>query len=591
MSQYATKLAQVRSLINDKPEQARVMCQRLVQVAPRDPWVQATMSRVMLRLGNTVQGLQYAQRAAELAPNEPILLVAHAELLAYEGQAVKALEVLERAVAIAPTDITCAVHHALALQRIERYAEAEAACRRGLGLDPRHGTLQSLLSGVLVNLGRIEEAVDVARAACEAHPEDHYLASSLAFMLNYRPGATPQEVIAAHRNYGEVLDRTDPIPVRRFTNSRDPERRLRIGLLSPDFLQHSVAYFIEPWLEHFCPQGIELVVYHTNRMADAITARLKTMVLSKGGSWHVMDNISDGGLAEKIFADRIDILMELSGHTHLHSLVALHRRPAPVQVTYLGYPNTTGLRQVDYRLVDSISDPPGAADALATERLARLDPCFLCYKPPADAPDCRTDSASNRPITFGSFNTLQKINRSLVAFWARLLQSVPGSRLVLKAGPAADASLRESAMARFAAAGLDPARVEFLPRVASVTDHLALYGLVDVALDTFPYNGTTTTCEALYMGVPVVTLAGNMHPGRVGASLLTCVGLGDLVAHSEEEYLAIAQRLAADQARRADLRTRLRGMVLSSPLCDAPAFAKRLDEAFRRMWRSWCEGY
>jgi predicted O-linked N-acetylglucosamine transferase (SPINDLY family) len=590
MSQHASKLAQIRALINDKPEQARAMCQRLVQVAPRDPWVQATMSRVLLRLGNTKQGLHFAQRAAELAPDQPILLAAHAELLAYESEPVKALEVLDRAVALAPNDATCAQHRALALQRLERYAQAETECRRALQLHPGDAALQSLLAGVLVHLGRIEDAVEVVGAASAAHPDDQYLASSFPFMLNYQPGATPQEVFAAHRNYGHVLDRIDYMPVRVFANTRDPDRRLRIGVLSPDLLKHSVSYFIEPWVEHYRPEAFEVVAYHTNRLADAVTARLKALVLSKGGAWQVMDNISDGALAEKIFADRIDILMELSGHTHLHSLVALHRRPAPVQVTYLGYPNSTGLRQVDYRLVDSITDPPGAADALATERLFRLDPCFLCYKPPAGAPTSNIPDPTS-DITFGSFNTLQKLNRSLVAFWTRLLQSVPNSRLLLKSGATSNLDLRDGVIARFAGAGIEPGRVEFLPYTPSIADHLALYGRVDIALDPFPYNGTTTTCEALYMGVPVVTLAGNMHPGRVGASLLTCVGLGDLVAHSEEEYLAIAQRLAADQARRADLRTRLRGMVLSSPLCDAPAFAKRLDEAFRRMWRSWCERY
>jgi predicted O-linked N-acetylglucosamine transferase (SPINDLY family) len=589
MSPNAAKLEHIRSLITDKPEQARAMCQRLVQSSPRDPWVQATMAKVLLRLGNTRQGLHYAQRAAELAPSEPNLLMAHAELLGYENGHEKALEILARALAIAPAHLGCWYHRALTLQRLSRFAESEVACRRALELDPGNAGLQSLLAGVLLNLGRIEETVAMARAACEAHPDDRFLASGLPLTLNYLPGASPREVFAAHRQYGELLDRTDPAPARTFTNTKDPGRRLRIGLLSPDLRQHSVAYFIEPWLEHYRPEAFEVVVYHTNRIADTVTARLQSLVASKGGAWHVMDNISDGGLAERIYADRVDILMELSGHTHAHSLPALHRRPAPVQVTYLGYPNTTGLKEVDYRLVDSMTDPPGEADALATEKLVRLDPCFLCYRPPADAPSCSHIPHPTSNITFGSFNTLQKLNEPLVHFWTRLLQAIPNSRLFLKAGSAANVGLRESVIGRFAAAGLELGRIEFLPHTPSIADHLALYARVDIALDPFPYNGTTTTCEALYMGVPVVTLAGNMHAGRVGASLLTCAGLADLIAHGEEEYLAIARRLAADPARRARLRGGLRATVLSSALCDAPAFAQRLDEAFRRMWRTWCE--
>jgi protein O-GlcNAc transferase len=586
MSQHAAKLEHIRALLQTRPDQARALCQRLAQSAPRDPYVQSTMARVLLFLGATQQGLHFAQRAADLAPNDPEMLMIHAEMLGYENQHEKALAAVDRALAVAPGHGGALYHRIIALQNMDRFEEAETACRRVLALDPDNAGLRSLLAGILLNLGRIEEAVAAIKAASEAHPDDKHLASGLALMLNYMPGAKPRDVLAAHTRYAQILDRAEPAPPRTFTNSRDPDRRLRLGLLSPDLRQHSVAYFIEPWLAHVRPESFELIVYQTNRVADAVTARLKALVLEKGGAWHVMDNISDPALAERIYSDRIDILLELSGHTHAHSLPALHRRPAPVQATYLGYPNTTGLSAVDYRIVDSITDPPGAADELATEKLVRMDP-FICYRPPGDAPAPRAARHASH-ITFGSFNTLQKLNDRLVLFWTRVLEAVPGSRLLLKGGSAANPSQRDSIFRRFTKAGLDPTRLEFLPRTQSIADHLALYEKVDIALDPFPYNGTTTTCEALFMGVPVITLAGDVHAGRVGASLLTCVGLKDLIADSEDGYIAIARQLAADTTRRAGLRTGLRATLLASPLCDAAAFSQRMDQAFRTMWRAWC---
>jgi predicted O-linked N-acetylglucosamine transferase (SPINDLY family) len=585
MSQHAAKLEHIRSLIHDKPEQARAMCQRLVQSAPRDPWTHATMARVLLRMGSTQQALHFAQRAAELAPADPNLLMSHAEFLGYENQPQKAEQVLRRALALDPSHMGCLHHLALTLQRLERPGEAEALCREGLRRDPNNQGLQSILAGVLLNLGRIEDSVALTRAASESNPDNPLLASGLALMLNYLPGATPQGSLAAHTRYANLLDRTDPAPPRTFTNTKDPSRRICVGIVSPDLRQHSVAYFIEPWLEHHS-ESIALVVYQTNRIADAVTARLKSLI--KPGNWRVMDNISDAALAEKIFADRIDILVELSGHTHAHSLPALHRRPAPIQATYLGYPNTTGLKEVDYRIVDSITDPP-PADQYVTERLLRLDPCFLCYKPPADAPPIeRRRPKIENDVTFCSFNALQKLNQHLVAFWSRLLNSIPNSRLLLKGGSPANTDLRTSITQRFAQAGLDPSRITFLPSAPTTAEHLALYNQADIALDPFPYNGTTTTCEALFMGVPVIALAGTMHSGRVGASLLNAVGLKDLIAESESDFISIAQRLASNESRRTQLRENLRAVLLSSPLCDARAFSKRMDHALRSIWQTWC---
>ena len=582
MSQHAAKLQQVQALLADKPEQARAMCQRIVQSAPRDPWAHAVMSGVFLRLGQTTQALHFAQRAHALAPHEPALAVEHARLLGIENQPEKGIALMRAVLATSPAHTGAGQTLATLLEQVEQHAEAEKVCRAGLAHATGDEGLEAILAGSLLNLGRIEETVALMEAASDRHPHSTHLASGLALMLNYMPGRTPEQVFAAHRRYAALLEASDPFPPRNYLNSRDPGKRLRVGILSPDLRQHSVASFMEPWFEHADAATIEFFVYQTNRIADGVTARLRALVEGKKGRWQVMDNISDHALAEKVFADRVDVLVELSGHTHAHSLAAMHRRPAPVQATYLGYPNTTGLRAIDYRIVDSHTDPAGA-EAFASEKLLRLDPCFLCYKPPTSTvtpPSAIRDPQS--PITFGSFNTPQKLNTGVIRVWARVLRESPGSRLLLKGGHPDDHGLREGVLARFAAAGADVSRVEFLARTKGIEEHLALYGRVDVALDPFPYNGTTTTCEALFMGVPVVTLEGRTHAGRVGASLLRCVGEEGLIARDEDEYVRIAAGTAGGR-RRGELRERL----LASALCDGPGFARRMEGALRGAWAAW----
>jgi predicted O-linked N-acetylglucosamine transferase (SPINDLY family) len=277
------------------------------------------------------------------------------------------------------------------------------------------------------------------------------------------------------------------------------------------------------------------------------------------------------------------VLVDLAGHTGEYRLPVLNRRPAPIVCTYLGYPNTTGVPGVGYRIVDHLTDPPGA---MATEELVRLDGCFVCYQPPADAPDVPVPQRA-APV-FGSYNALPKMRPAVVDLWSRILREVPGSRLVLKNAALGAESTRRRVLAAFEACAVPPERLDLLAPETALGGHLAQYGRVDVALDPFPYNGTTTTCEALWMGVPVVTLEGRAHAGRVGLSLLSAVGLGELVARTPDEYLRIAADLAADRPRLAELRRTLRDRVRTSVLTDAGSMARRLEDAYRRMWRRWC---
>jgi predicted O-linked N-acetylglucosamine transferase (SPINDLY family) len=373
-----------------------------------------------------------------------------------------------------------------------------------------------------------------------------------------------------------------------------PDRRLTLGFVSSDLRTHSISWFLLPLLANLDRKAFRVACYDTGVKADRVTERLRRL----SDVWRNLPRLTPSALSAQIRADGVDIAIDLSGHTAGHRLATLHMRPAPLQVTWLGYPNTTGVRAIDLRIVDAVTDPlmdDGASSerpsTVATERLLRLPECFLCYGPPDDAlePTMPEPGGSSGGVVFGSFSTLSKVNDACAALWAKVLGAVPGSRLLLKNRAFATPAVRDRVVRRLAAAGLDPARIEAAAWTDSTADHLAYYRRLHIALDTWPYCGTTTTCEALWMGVPVVTLAGATHASRVGASLLTTTELTDLIARTEEEYVSIAAALAADPARIAALRSSLRERMRRSPLCDAPGFAARFGAALRAEWIKACD--
>jgi predicted O-linked N-acetylglucosamine transferase (SPINDLY family) len=342
---------------------------------------------------------------------------------------------------------------------------------------------------------------------------------------------------------------------------------------------------VQPLLENHNRQAVEVFCYAEIMRPDDVTAHLQNFA----DHWRVTVGLSDDELAERIRTDAIDILVDLAGHAGPNRLQVFARKPAPVQVTWLGYPDSTGLDAMDYRLVDAVTDPPGESDALASETLVRLEGGFLCYggskdAPAPAAPPCLQSGA----ITFGSFNNPTKMSSATLDAWASLLARLSAARLLLKGGPFADAAARALCLARLNERGVAPERIEMLPWLDDPIAHQEAYNRVDIALDPFPYNGTTTTCEALWMGVPVVTLRGDRHAGRVGASLLEQIGLTELVASSVEEYVGLALTLARNGERLAELRHSLRPRMAASRLCDGPAFAQKIEAAFRSVWQYWC---
>ncbi|PIN16656.1 protein O-GlcNAc transferase [Handroanthus impetiginosus] len=375
-----------------------------------------------------------------------------------------------------------------------------------------------------------------------------------------------------------------------WDNIKDPERPLVIGYVSPDYFTHSVSYFIEAPLIYHDYGNYRVVVYSAVVKADAKTNRFRDRVLKHGGTWRDIYGIDEKKVASLVREDKVDILVELTGHTANNKLGMMACRPAPVQVTWIGYPNTTGLPTVDFRITDALADPPHTKQK-HVEELVRLPDSFLCYTPSPEAgPVSPTPALSNGFITFGSFNNLAKITPKVLQVWARILCAVPNSRLIVKCKPFCCDSVRQQFLSTLEKLGLESLRVDLLPLILLNHDHMQAYSLMDISLDTFPYAGTTTTCESLYMGVPCVTMGGLVHAHNVGVSLLKTVGLSNLVAKNEDEYVELALKLASDVTALANLRMRLRDLMLKSPLCGGPKFIQGLESVYRNMWRRYCKG-
>ncbi len=460
------------------------------------------------------------------------------------------------------------------LRRLGRPSEAAAQFRQALGDQPDDSRLLANLAGAENDLGDCESALAHFRQALEIDPSDLDIRSNLLLTLNYLENVTESEVFEAHQAYGRQLEGGVEAATPTVGESLRPP--LRVGLVSADLRRHSVAFFVESWLPHLDPGRIEVFVYLNHHRSDAVSERLSACC----AGWRKILGKSDDEVVRQIQADRISILIDLSGHSAGNRLPLFARRPAPRQVTWLGYPNTTGLSAVGYRLTDSYVDPPGENDTLHTEELVRLPAPFSCYLPSAEAPPVVSPPSQSRGyVTFGSFNNLAKLTPSVLAAWAGILQAVPDSRLLLKTRMLADPAIQAQIHQTFAESGIVRERIMLLARDSDTAEHLSRYNEMDIALDPFPYNGVTTSCEALWCGVPVVALAGNRHRSRVSASFLDVLGLDELVAGTVSDYVAIAVKLAGDKDRLAKLRTGMRERMAGSALMDGVGFAATFAQA------------
>ena len=551
-----------------------------LKIRPKDIDAMALLGELLSTAGQFDLAVQQFTRLVAMQPESGMLRYNLASALIDARRVKEAVVELERLQQAEPGNIAPYLALAVAYVEVDQTAKAIEAARRAVAIDPTLAAAAGNLSYAYTRAGMTEESYRAARIGVDANPNEPKLRSMMLLAMNYTD-ATPEAIAQAHRDYGRVVGpavrpaRTDP----------EPERPIRVGLLSGDMRDHSVAFFVEPFLRHADPRvSFEIFSNCAPGTQDATSKRLR----GYAAAWHDCGHMPHNAIDPLIRSRNIDVLIELSGHAGEPRLLALIEKPAPVLITAIGYPNTTGVPAIDWRLVDAITDPPGS-EGLCTERLLRIDPCFLCYTAPTQAPEPELPEAS-QPITFGSFNNATKIGLRSVELWARVLQAVPGSRLLMKAQSLTDTTGRQVIMDRFAAAGITADRLELVAYTKTRDEHLRLYNRVHVALDTVPYNGTTTTCEALWMGVPVLTTLGNRHAARVSASLLHAAGHPELVAADTDALVQLAASLANDRPRLASLRTTLRGRMAASPLMDAPAYAARFHAALRDCWRQWCAG-
>ncbi|HEX8523553.1 MAG TPA: tetratricopeptide repeat protein [Tepidisphaeraceae bacterium] len=470
------------------------------------------------------------------------------------------------------------------LHRLHHTEDALQHYQRGIALVPASAEARCAAAGILQLQGFVADAIEMFREALRLQPENHRCHSNLLWTLHSDPRCGAKELLEEHQAWARQhvhFPRNRETP---HTNSRDPGRRLRVGYVSGDFREHSTSRFYLPLLENHNKTQFETFCYSTIQKPDHVTARVKRAA----DSWREVHALADDDLADLICADGIDILIDLPGHTSGNRLFTFARKPAPVQVSWLGWLGTTGLPQMDYWIADTLTVPAGE-ERFFTERVQRLRPPFLCYGPSDDAPAvAESPCGRNNHITFGSFNNLGKLSAPLLSAWARILNAAPNSRLLLKAIVLEDEKTRAKVRDLLGQHNLPVDRVELVPPEAETSRHLAAYANIDIGLDTFPFNGATTTAEALYMGIPVVTLAGSSHVSRVGLSLLTSVGLGDLCARSIDDYISTAVALAKDRDRIQHLRRAIRPRMQASPLMDGKGFTTAMEDAYRQMWQTWC---
>ncbi|MBW2465730.1 MAG: tetratricopeptide repeat protein [Deltaproteobacteria bacterium] len=526
------------------------------------------------------------RQAITLQPDNPNTHLNLGNTLLDQGKLDEAEASYQRALDLKP-DFAMA-HYNLGNVYKEQYrlGEAVASYHKALTFQPDYADAILNLGNALKDQGRLDEAIASYRRVLAMEPYYVQAHSNLLFCLNYFSGVTQEEIYNESLHWAERFARFCQTDTPTFANILKTDRKLRVGYVSPDFRVHSVAFFIGPIIREHNRERIEVFCYANVKKPDTVTERLQ----AEADHYSSTDGIKPEAVADSIKNDRIDILVDLAGHTNNNNLPVFARKPAPVQVTWLGYPNTTGLRYMDYRLTDAIADPEGEADKLHSERLLRLEHGFLCYQPLASAPEVAPSPCREHgQITFASFNNLTKVTPEVIKVWAEILHAVPDSRLLLKATQLADDHTRDRIGEMFVQEGIGPERLEMHSRLPNPADHLELYSMVDIGLDPFPYNGTTTTCEALWMGVPVVTLLGNRHAGRVGASILHRTGLEELIARSVDGYIKMARSLAGDLERLQEMRFSLRSRLQESELMNSRLFTDHLEDVYLQIWRKYCE--
>jgi protein O-GlcNAc transferase len=603
-------------LSSGKLEQAESLCQTILKSLPDAPDVLHLLGRVYLQSGRNREALDTLQRATSLKPSSAVVQydlaeaawrcnefetaeagfrsalqldasmnnarAALGEVVLQLGRVDEAQPLLEEAVQKDPAHPLAAGALATIYNLAGRLRDAVALLQRAISASPQQASLHHDLAIALQSQGRLTEAVEEYRQTLRIWPTWQRGQSNLLYCLNALLD-DPAELFAAHMQFALTVHEN----VSLHTKDRRMSRRLRIGYLSAGLCEHPVSIFLEPVLAQHDRSRFEVLAYSDAARGDAVSQRLRALV----DHWHDVARMQIDELAARIRADKIDILVDLSLHGDGGKRISvLARKPAPVQVAWLGYAGTTGLPTVDWRITDSFIDPPGATEAFNSERLMRLPRTQWVYQPPESSPAVNELPAkAHGHITFGSINRLDKFSPRAIELWSHVLSGVPTASLAIKARGVDDPPTQQLLRDAFAVHGVEPTRLRF-SGFSDMAGYLRFFHEIDVVLDTYPFAGGTSTCHALWMGVPVITRAGRTAVSRVGVSVLNNVALSEFVAESDEMFVRIATRCASDVERLATIRTGLRERMSTSALCDAAAFTRDLEAAYLQMWQAWLSG-
>jgi predicted O-linked N-acetylglucosamine transferase (SPINDLY family) len=540
------------------------------------------LANALLEKGDKQEAAKSLRRALDLNPRRYQLYWNLANTLLAVAELPQALDVMHKAVERFPDSAFAYNDMGLMCLANEKNDDAAAAFRQALSIHPDFYPAQNNLGHTLQIQGRIAEAIACYERAMELEPNTAAVASNRLYALHLVPEIDPALLLREHRAWDEKFARPLKEQIKPHTNDRSPERRLKIGYVSTDFRNHVAGWGALSLMTGHDHSQFEIYCYCGVERPDGVTE----LIRARASVWRNVATWSDERVAELVRQDEIDILVDLSLHSAGNRLLAFARKPAPIQLTYLGYAGTTGMETMDYRFSDPQLDPPDADTSCYSETTVRLPDCYWCYQPagPTAAPS-ELPAEKNGYVTFGCLSNFSKVSAPVLKLWQRLMQQAPEARLLLYC-PAMPK--RKALVEEFSAAGIEASRLDFVDRVP-FERYMENYHRIDITLDPFPYGGAITTCDSLWMGVPVVTLAGRTAVGRAGVSVLTTAGLPDLVARSEDEYIAIAAKLAGDRQRLAELRRTLRERLEKSPLTDKKRFARNVEEAYRRMWRQWTE--
>jgi protein O-GlcNAc transferase len=561
--------------------EALTLLERALKIVPRDPNIRFYAGNLAVHLDQPERGVGHFRKAIKHSRDNAQYHAALGHALIALDQIDEAMAALSRALELNPDNADALCNLGCIMMRGGNLNAAIGHLRRAIVLNPTLAIAHLNLGASLFQQGRISDSISSYRAAITHAPDLPEPYGNLFMALNFLPDVQYSLIAETTRRWGKLVKR----PAQRlgWSNSRQPDRALRIGYVSGDFRDHPVAFFMESVLAAHDRSAVEVICYSNNAKDDPVTERLKALV----PCWRPIKALDDTAASALVREDRIDILVDLTGHTTGQRLEVFAGKPAPIQCTWLGYYATTGLPEIDYIIADRVILPPGE-EGFYVEKPWRMPDSYLCFTPP-DIPIAVGALPAERSgtITFGSCNNVLKVNKLVVAEWSRLLRAFPNSRLLLRSALLSGDEIRHELARQFVAHGIAAERLTLLP-IGRRAELLATYNEIDIALDTFPYGGGTTTVEALWMGVPVISRRGDRFSGRVSESILTAVGLPELVAADADDYIGKAVALAQDLPRLAALRSSLRNRVVGSPLCDAPRFTRHLEHAYRSMWRSWC---